>query len=164
MKWDLAEQAGIPKYIDLSKPDNVGKLGVWVHNQNCGTEVVPNKSLGVPQGLSQVEFDNFSGSLRGVMQSEGLPAGKTFVHGSRAAGTAKPGISDIDVVHVVSDEDFASLVARRLEQTTGRNRQIIQQNAELQVEEYPELWKVIFGTLFILSCRRLMSQRFSSQS
>ena len=26
LKWDLAEQAGIPKYIDLSKPDNIWGL------------------------------------------------------------------------------------------------------------------------------------------
>jgi len=66
------------------------------------------------------------------MGDEALPEGDTFIHGSRAAGTARAGESDIDVLHVVSDQDFDALVNRRLAETSGRNQELIQDYATEQ--------------------------------
>ena len=90
----------------------------------------PSRSFGnVNAGLSPGEFQEFSRSLRGVMATEKLPPGETFVHGSRASGSATRGVSDIDVIHIVSDEEFASFVAKRLNETTGRTQKLIAENA-----------------------------------
>lgn len=97
-----------------------------------GRNIVVENKVYLPQGLSQSQFDKFSHAIKDTMQAENLPLGETFIHGSRANGTAKHGISDIDVVHVVSDEQFAALLAKRLEETTGRNREIIEKNAAFQ--------------------------------
>ncbi len=95
--------------------------------------IVPEEGvLKIPQGLSKAEFDGFSRSLKSVMEVEKLPVGKTSVHGSRASGGAVSGSSDIDILHVVSDADFEKLVAKRLAETTGRIKKLIQKNAETQ--------------------------------
>ncbi|MCE3608097.1 nucleotidyltransferase domain-containing protein [Massilia sp. P8910] len=85
--------------------------------------------LNVPQGLTEKQFENFSEKLRYVMEKENIPVGETFIQGSRASGAAKPGISDIDILHIVSDQDFDALVARRLTETAGKSRNAIEKRA-----------------------------------
>ncbi|MGC4059326.1 MAG: nucleotidyltransferase domain-containing protein [Aquabacterium sp.] len=113
-------------------------------------------SLDIPQGISGGQFGSFSSNLKSVMEAENLPPGQTFVQGSRANGTAKPGSSDIDILHVVSDEHFDSLVQQRLSETTGKNQAQINQYATEQ-QRLPArsisrtfesaLWEDVYPTL-----------------
>jgi len=90
------------------------------------------------------------------MTAEGLPQGKTLVQGSRAAGTARAGESDIDILHIVSDENFDALVNQRLGETSGRNQALIQQYATdqqrmtgrgISLTFEKNLWKNVYPSL-----------------
>ena len=94
-----------------------------------GVQGTSRATLTVPQGLSVRQFEQFSASLRGVMKAEGLPPGETYVQGSRAGGRARPGGSDIDVLHVVSEAHFNAFVAKRLAETSGKPQRQIEENA-----------------------------------
>jgi hypothetical protein len=93
---------------------------------------VPSKSLNIPQGLTKKQFAEFSNSLQSVIKAENLPQGKVVVHGSRAKGTAVEGKSDIDVLLVVSDEEFGAFAAKRLAEASGGNRKKILQTVKNQ--------------------------------
>jgi hypothetical protein len=93
---------------------------------------VPSESLNIPQGLTKKQFTEFSNSLQSVIKAENLPQGKVAVHGSRAKGTAVEGKSDIDVLLVVSDEEFGSFAAKRLAEASGGNRKKILQTVRNQ--------------------------------
>ena len=76
----------------------------------------------VPQRMNSAGFKDASAAIIDLLGREGLPPGQTYVQGSRVAGTARPD-SDLDVMHIVSDEDFGAWVAQRLNATTSERIQ-----------------------------------------
>src|SRR5690606_14548423 len=72
-----------------------------------------------------------SKKLDELAKAEGLPAGRFVVHGSRAAGRARPG-KDVDVLYIVSESDFDSFVAKRVSETSGRTSKNIEKQARNQ--------------------------------
>lgn len=69
----------------------------------------------LPQGVALNEFNNLSNTLRILLREKGIPDGKIYIHGSRANGTAKSGESDIDIMVIISDAEFAAFTAKRIE-------------------------------------------------
>ncbi|MDN6886173.1 LysM peptidoglycan-binding domain-containing protein [Variovorax sp. CAN2819] len=142
----LASQAGTSMAIalDPSQPFDVrfsGALaavrdfsGAFVGLGGAATVAMPGLKLEgppVPRGLSRREFDDFSTAMRDAMSREGLPPGETYVHGSRGYGKVDR-VTDIDLIHIVSDNDFAALLNKRMAETSGRNQKILLKNAENQ--------------------------------
>ncbi|MEI7339428.1 nucleotidyltransferase domain-containing protein [Pectobacterium carotovorum] len=82
--------------------------------------------------MSKTEFDDFSKSLKDVLEAEGIPSDRVFVHGSRANGSAKSGISDIDVKVILDDKDFGKLAAKRISETSGRTKSNIMKTVRNQ--------------------------------
>lgn len=77
------------------------------------------------------------------------------MHGSRAKGTARPN-SDIDIKVILSDENFAKLVEKRLKETTGRSKQLIEKTVNNQQRIRARgisntfesnLWEEVFPTI-----------------
>jgi RHS repeat-associated protein len=67
--------------------------------------------LRVPQGVSPTQFEQLSQRVGTVAEARGL-GGDVVVHGSRAAGTAKP-TSDLDIAIRVDEATFQQQVSQR---------------------------------------------------
>jgi len=132
--------------------------GAFVGLGSAATIIAPGLKVeapAVPRGLTQREFREFSAATRDAMAKEGLPPGETYVHGSRGYGKVDRQ-TDIDVIHIVSNEEFAALLNKRIAETSGRNQKILIKNAENQLRMTARsashdletlLWKNAYPTL-----------------
>ncbi|TWP27052.1 DUF4280 domain-containing protein [Apibacter muscae] len=135
---------------EFVKTTKLGKIAKSIK----GIFKVGRRNLNIPQGLTKLQFEEFSKALKELLKNEGIE-GKVEVHGSRAKGTARPN-SDIDIKVIVNDESFAKLAQKRLSETVGGNKKAIEKTVKNQqrirargISETFEsnVWEDVFPTI-----------------
>ncbi len=118
-----ARMAGAPENVVEGFAESWTGIMLSVAGISPGSVVArPFNQLETPQGFSSSQFDVMKEAVKSVIKQEGLPAGETYVQGSRAAGTARAN-SDIDIMHVISKSDFDNWVATRAAEQPSQSLQ-----------------------------------------